>query len=425
MHQHVINELLHISNYNKLKELHQKYRGPVWVYDASIIINRINQLKQFDVIRFAQKSCSNIHILKLMNNNGVKIDAVSLGEIERALLAGFKSDNEDSEIVFTADIFENDTLLKIVELGIPVNIGSIDMLIQLGSCSPRHKIWLRINPGFGYGHNYKTNTGGENSKHGIWHEDIPTALFYIRYYNLRLIGFHMHVGSGVHYDHLLKVSYAMVQQVFKYTEDLQAISAGGGLTVPYKSHEKPVDINNYFNIWNKARQEISQCLGHKVQLEIEPGRFLVAESGILITQICAVKRMGRRNFVLIDAGYNDLMRPVMYGSYHHISLIPGDNRNIMFDKLNDIIIGGPLCESGDIFTQNSYGEVLPRKLPDSLKIGDYLIFHDTGAYGASMSSNYNTRPLLPEVLWENGEIRQIRRKQRLEDLFSLEISHTV
>lgn len=425
MSDRVITKLVHISNYNNLKKLHQLYKGPVWVYDAEIIIDRISQLKQFDIIRFAQKACSNINILKLMYNNGVKIDAVSLGEIERALLAGFDPVKQSSDIVFTSDILEEETLLRILTLNIPVNIGSIDMLIQLGSRSPGHKIWLRINPGFGSGHSQKTNTGGENSKHGIWHEDIPLALFHIHYYKLQLVGLHMHIGSGVCYDHLSKVSDAMVYQTLKYNIDLKIISAGGGLTIPYQCNDEIININNYFYLWDNARKRISNKLGHLVQLEIEPGRFLVAESGILITQIRAVKKMGSRYFALIDAGYNDLMRPVMYGSYHHISLIPGDNRNIASEQLRDIVVGGPLCESGDVFTQNMNGTILSRKLPFSIRVGDYLIFHDTGAYGSSMSSNYNTRPLLPEVLLENGRIRQIRRKQKLEELFVLETSYDI
>lgn len=421
----MVTDLVRISKYNNLiKKLHQKYKGPVWVYDASIIIERIKQLKQFDVIRFAQKSCSNIHILKLMRDNNVKIDAVSLGEIERALLAGFYPNGKITEIIFTADILEEETLRRILELKIPVNIGSMDMLNQLGSCSPGHEIWLRINPGFGHGHHYKTNTGGEDSKHGIWYADISKALSYINQYRLRLTGLHMHIGSGVNYCHLSEVSNAMVYYIVKHKIDIHTISAGGGLSIPYKIDDEVVDTNNYFHIWDKAKKYISRYLDHIMTLEIEPGRFLVAESGFLITQIRAIKNTSYRTFVLIDAGYNDLMRPVMYGSYHRISLIPGDDRYITSkEKLNDVVIGGPLCESGDIFTQNINGTILSRKLPSSIKVGDYLIIHDTGAYGSSMSSNYNTRPLLPEVLLENGRIRQIRSKQKLEDLFILETSN--
>ncbi|URJ25329.1 diaminopimelate decarboxylase [Candidatus Blochmannia ocreatus (nom. nud.)] len=419
---HNTNTKTKLFNSNDLKKLYQQYDGPVWVYNASVIINRIKKLKKFDIIRFAQKSCSNIHILKLMRNYGVKVDAVSLGEIERAILAGFKTGIGNNEIIFTADILNTETLSKILALNITVNIGSIDMLKQLGDRSPKHKIWLRINPGFGYGHSKKTNTGGPNSKHGIWYSDIPKALSYIYRYNLNLIGLHMHIGSGIHFKQLSKVCSAMTKQIETYKIDVKVISAGGGITIPYHHNDTIININDYFYLWNETRTHISKYLGHKVTLEIEPGRFLVAESGILIAQIRAVKNTGNRHFILIDAGYNDLMRPVMYGSYHHISIIPGDNRNITTEPLRDTIVGGPLCESGDIFTQNKTGNVLTRKLPSSAKVGDYLVFHDTGAYGASMSSNYNTRPLLPEVLFENGEIRQIRRKQKLSDLFMLEIT---
>lgn len=407
-----------VLNAVNLLPLHQRYGGPVWVYEAETIIARIAQLRRFDVIRFAQKACSNIHILRLMRSHGVKVDSVSLGEIERALLAGFRAGEGSDEIVFTADLLDEPTLARVVELGIPVNAGSADMLAKLGSCSPGHGVWLRINPGFGHGHNQKTNTGGENSKHGIWHGDLPLAD--IRRYGLRLIGIHMHIGSGVDYTHLSQVCNSMVQQVIACGQDLSAISAGGGLSVPYQQGEKVIDIDHYFSLWDAARQQISRHFGHPVTLEIEPGRFLVAEAGVLVTQVKVVKNMGCRHFILVDAGFNDLMRPVMYGSYHHISLLPADGRDINAHSLLDTVVGGPLCESGDIFTQTDGGKVAPRRLPPA-QMGDYLVLHDTGAYGASMSSNYNSRPLLPEVLFEQGQARQIRRRQQLEELFDLEV----
>jgi len=146
----------------------------------------------------------------------------------------------------------------------------------------------------------------------------------------------------------------------------------------------------------------------------------VAESGVLVAQVRSVKNMGSRHFVLVDAGFNDLMRPAMYGSYHHISLMPADGRDVSEQPLIESVIGGPLCESGDVFTQKAGGEVETRALP-AAQVGDYLVFHDTGAYGASMSSNYNSRPLLPEVLFENNQPRLIRRRQTIEELLALEI----
>jgi len=400
-----------------LLTLARRYSGPVWVYDADVIAERIAQLQQFDVVRFAQKACSNIHILRLMRAAGVRVDSVSLGEVERALAAGFQPGGE--EIVFTADLLDEPTLARLTELKIPVNTGSVDMLHQLGEVSPGHEVWLRVNPGFGHGHSQKTNTGGENSKHGIWHGDLALALAAIQQHRLKLIGIHMHIGSGVDYGHLEQVCDAMVRLVIDFGQDVQAISAGGGLSIPYRFGEEAIDTAHYFGLWDAARQRVAQHLGHAVKLEIEPGRFLVAESGVLVSQVRAVKQMGSRHFVLVDAGFNDLMRPAMYGSYHHISAIAGDGRELD-EKTIDTVVAGPLCESGDVFTQLEGGKVETRALPQ-VKPGDYLVFHDTGAYGASMSSNYNSRPLLPEVLFENGQPRQIRRPQTVQELLALEI----
>lgn len=405
-------------NATNLLPLAQRYSGPFWAYDAEIIQQRIAQLSAFDVVRFAQKACSNIHILRLMRAAGVKVDSVSLGEIERALAAGFQPGGED--IVFTADVLDSPTLARIAELKVPVNAGSVDMLHQLGAVSPGHSVWLRINPGFGHGHSQKTNTGGENSKHGIWHSDLPLALAAIQQHGLQLVGLHMHIGSGVDYGHLQQVCDAMVDQVVAFGQDLQAISAGGGLSIPYRFGEEAIDTQHYYGLWNGARERIAAHLGHAVKLEIEPGRFLVAESGVLVSQVRAVKQMGSRHFVLVDAGFSDLMRPSMYGSYHHISLLPADG-SAPGEANVESVVAGPLCESGDVFTQLEGGKVETRALP-AAQVGDYLVFHDTGAYGASMSSNYNSRPLIPEVLFEQGVPREIRRAQTIQELLALELS---
>lgn len=403
-----------------LHSLVAEFGCPVWAYDAEIIRRRIAQLAQFDVVRFAQKACSNIHILRLMREQGVKVDSVSLGEIERALAAGYQPQNGADEIVFTADVIDPPTMARVHELQIPVNAGSVDMLAQLGEVSPGHRVWLRVNPGFGHGHSQKTNTGGENSKHGIWYSDLPAALEVMQRYQLKLVGIHMHIGSGVDYGHLEQVCGAMVSQVIEFGQDLEAISAGGGLSIPYREGEEAIDTDHYFGLWNSAREKIAAHLGHPVKLEIEPGRFLVAESGVLVAQVRSVKAMGSRHFVLIDAGFNDLMRPAMYGSYHHISALAADGRDLTAEPLIDTVVAGPLCESGDVFTQQAGGEVETRALP-AVVPGDYLVLHDTGAYGASMSSNYNSRPLLPEVLFDNGAARLIRRRQTIDELLALEL----
>ncbi len=404
----------------QLWSLADQFGTPLWVYDAATIRQRIAQVSNFDTVRFAQKACSNIHILKLMREQGVKVDAVSRGEILRALAAGFKAGGEPSEIVFTADLFDAATLDCVVEHGVPVNAGSIDMLRQLGPRSKGHAVWLRINPGFGHGHSNKTNTGGEHSKHGIWHTDLPLALQTIREQGLTLAGLHMHIGSGVDYGHLAEVCGAMVELVrtaHAAGHDLHAISAGGGLSIPYRVGDPVIDTQHYFGLWNTARQQAEAIVGHQLGLEIEPGRFLVAESGVLLGEVRATKNAGSNHFVLVDTGFNELMRPSMYGSFHAMSVLRRDGSQ---GASQPTVVAGPLCESGDVFTQGDGGVVLPRDLP-AAQVGDLLVIHDTGAYGASMSSNYNTRPLVAEVLVDGAEHRLIRRRQTVEELLSLEL----
>jgi len=403
----------------RAEQLALQFGTPLWVYDAATIRGQIERLKSFDTIRFAQKACSNLHILRLMREQGVKVDAVSQGELLRALAAGYSCHADESDIVFTADLLDRATLETVVEHGIPVNAGSIDMLRQLGEVAPGHPVWLRINPGFGHGHSNKTNTGGEHSKHGIWHADLHAALDVIRERGLRLVGLHMHIGSGVDYGHLAQVGEAMlglVRLVKDAGHDLAALSAGGGLSIPYRDGDPEVDTAHYFQLWDSARKAAEAVVGHPLHLEIEPGRYLVAQAGCLLSEVRATKDAGRNHFVLVDAGFNELMRPSMYGSYHGISLLAGDadSREVI-----DTVVAGPLCESGDVFTQGDGGVVIPRALPRA-QVGDLLLIQDTGAYGASMSSNYNSRPLIAEVLLEGADAKLIRRRQRVEELLALE-----
>ena len=409
---------------DRLQSLAAEHATPLWVYDAATLRERVARLRMFDTVRFAQKACSNTHVLRLLRGLGVQVDAVSAGEIARALHAGYDARGDHPGIVFTADEIDRATLALVAEHGIPVNAGSVDMLDQLGthlgSRATGHRIWLRINPGFGHGHSRKTNTGGEHSKHGIWPSDIPAALAAIARHGLRLVGLHMHIGSGVDYGHLEQVCEAMVQHVrdvVKLGHDVTAISAGGGLSIPYRVGDASVDTAHYFSLWDGARRRLAEELGHPVHLEIEPGRFLVAEAGALLAEVRAVKDMGANHFVLCDAGFNDLVRPAMYGGHHAISVLP--RTGAASAERRPSVVAGPLCESGDVFTQDAGGVVEARALAPA-ETGDLLVFHDAGAYGASMSSNYNTRPLAAEVLLDGDTARVIRRRQTVAELIALE-----
>nr|WP_196107711.1 MULTISPECIES: diaminopimelate decarboxylase [unclassified Ochrobactrum] len=403
-------------------ELAAQYATPLWIYNADVIRQQIERLAPFNIVRFAQKACSNVNILSLMREAGVHVDAVSHGEIRRAQQAGFPAGATHTGaagIVFTADLLDRDTLDYVVQEKIEVNAGSLDMLHQLGERSPGHRVWLRINPGFGHGHSKKTNTGGENSKHGIWHAQLALAIALIKQYRLHLVGFHLHIGSGVDYRHLERVCQAMSDIISSVDHDFEAISAGGGLSVPYKNGDQDIDVAHYFNLWDQTRRHAEKKLGHPVRLEIEPGRFLVAQSAVLVAEVRATKQMGDNHFTLVDAGFNDLMRPALYGSYHHISVLSANSKTRKTEASRPTVIAGPLCESGDVFTQRQDGTVEMRELPPA-HVGDYLVFHDAGAYGASMSSNYNSRPQAAEYLLDGPASRLIRTRQKITELYQRE-----
>ena len=402
-----------------IARLAREHGTPFYLYDADVIRARIADLRPFDVIRFAQKACSNRHILELMRAEGVLVDAVSAGEIERALRAGYDAVGNPAGLVYTADLIDDATLETAVSHDIPVNAGAVDMLDQVGRRKPGHRVWLRVNPGFGHGHSRKTSTGGEWSKHGIWYEHLGAAFEIIANYELDLVGLHTHIGSGSDFEHLGQVCDAMVRQVRSSDVDVQSISGGGGLPIPYLPKEELFDSSALYEVWDKARREIESILGHAVRLEIEPGRFLVGEAGVLVAKVWSTKHQANNFFCTVDAGFDNLVRPAMYGSHHEISVVRSDGKLAATDDLQPTVVSGPLCESGDVFTQTEGGVVSPRDLPP-IAVGDLIVLHDAGAYSSSMASNYNSRGLAPEILLEDGRPRLIRRRQTIDDLLELE-----
>ncbi|MFN5393222.1 MAG: diaminopimelate decarboxylase [Planctomycetota bacterium] len=397
-----------------IESLIEQYGSPCYVYDMATIRQKVADLKAFDVIRYAQKACSNIAILDRLRRLGVVVDAVSAGEVQRALSAGFDPHSEPHGIVYTADVFDQEALAMVKRLGLHVNCGSPDMIEQLGQVAPGSSVTLRINPGFGHGHSQKTNTGGPQSKHGIWHEQIDQCLRLADMHNIAITGLHMHIGSGTDLEHLSQVCEALEKIARQVGRTLTTISAGGGLPVPYRQGQSYVDIDRYYQLWNQTRNRLASEFGHPLRLEIEPGRYLVAESGFLIAEIRSVKKMGQNTFYLLDAGFNDLARPILYGAYHPISICHRGHQPSS-SELVDVVVGGPLCESGDIFTQEEGGFVAKRPLPVA-KVGDLLILEVAGAYGFVMSSNYNGRFRTPELLIEDGLVHCIRSRETYEDL---------
>ena len=395
-------------------ELARQFGTPTYVYDGAQIAERIEDLRAFDVIRYSQKACSNLGVLSLVRRLGALVDSVSAGELRRARAVGYSAQGDPPPIVYTADIFSHEALDLVVEHQIHTNVGSPDMIDQLAERASDREITLRINPGFGHGHSQKTNTGGSHSKHGIWHTQLGECLRRSGDRGLRVTGLHMHIGSGTDLEHLGKVCGAMEMAAIQVGPTIRSISAGGGLPVPYQEGDSACDLDAYYRLWDEARKRLQERFGHPVSLEIEPGRYVAAESGFLVSQIRAIKRVASNTFYLLDAGFNTLSRPILYGAYHPMSIaLCGEGQ---FERpLQDVVVGGPLCESGDIFTQTEGGVVSQRRLPTA-SVGDFLIIERAGAYGAVMSSNYNSQPMAAEVLVLDGKPHLVRARQTFEDM---------
>lgn len=410
---------LHVDNVagQPYAQLADQFGTPLYVYDATVIERRITELAPFDVTRYAQKACSNLAILDFMRRRGVVVDTVSAGEIQRSLQAGYLPGvGPHPQIVYTADLFDREALALVTEHQIAVNCGSPDMIDQLGAVTPGCEITLRINPGFGHGHSQKTNTGGAGSKHGIWHTQVEECVRRAARFGITVTGLHMHIGSGTDMDHLSRVCQAMETAARQAGPQIHTISAGGGLPTPYRAEDQRVDVAAYFGLWDATRQRLASEFGHAITLEIEPGRYLVAESGSLLSEIRAVKQMGENLYYVVDAGFNNLARPILYGAYHPMAVCyRGAEPEHSTQKLQPVVVGGPLCESGDIFTQAEGGYISPRELPVAA-VGDFLVIGCTGAYGSVMGSNYNSKPHAAEVLIYKGQVHLIRRRQSFDDL---------
>lgn len=399
-------------------ELARQFGTPLFVYDASIIQKRCDELRGFDAIRYAQKANSNLEILRLLRSWNICVDAVSPGEIARALHAGYDPNGNPPPIVYTADVFTRDALDVVSAKHVAVNCGSLDMIRQIGERQSHREIMIRVNPGFGHGHHRKTNTGGLHSKHGIWHEQLGDAISIAGDYEMSIRGLHVHLGSGADWNELLKASQAVERLGLSIGSALNCISAGGGLSVPYRSTDSRPDLARYTATWRETADRLSKQLGHSVHVEAEPGRYLVAECGILIAEIRAVQVVSGRRFYLLDAGFNLLPRPILYGAYHPIYACSASKS--LMDDVSESVVGGPLCESGDIFTQSEGGFVETRLLP-RMDVGDYLVIGVTGAYAMSMASHYNSYPLPAEVLVADGCPRIVRRRETIDDLLRCEV----
>ncbi len=344
----------------------------------------------------------------------------SLGEIQRALKAGY----DPVDICLTSDVF---FITEDAEFCLKNHIfcscGSLGMLEEYGETRKRlgfgsDGVSIRINPGEGTGHSKKTNTGGPYSKHGIWYENLEEAKAIAEKYELRIVGVHTHIGSGGDMEHLSRITGKLVEFAKQFPE-LRTINFGGGLPYEYDPEKPQVDIGDYQPILEKRAHELKEHFGRPITCEIEPGRRFVAGCGYLIGEVRSLNQTLNENkkrldYVLTNVGFCHLLRPMAYGAYHPIWFV-GDE----LGEETDLIVAGPVCESGDLLTQKNE-EPLARRLPLPQR-GDLVVIGGVGAYGHVMSSNYNSQPLIPEVMIEGDKMVQIRRRQTLDDIIREEV----
>ncbi len=412
-----------------LSKLADQIGTPFYLYDGGILRDNFKRLGALTEgpnlqARYAMKANSSRKVLEMAREAGSWIDAVSGNEVLRAGRAGFAFGDQPPVIMFTADVFRDNALTTVLEHQVLPNVGSPGMIRDLRDAGYRGPIAVRLNPGFGHGHTQSCDTGGPSSKHGIWHEDSDQLRALAKQAGLPIVSLHCHVGTGPElreFDTNMRKLVDFFVDVLPAFPDATSVNLGGGLPHPYRPGKPAYDLAWYRPVLLDAVERLGRIKGRPIRVEIEPGRYAVAGMAALVCRVHDIKTTrdnakGRGNsFIMVDAGFNDLIRPAMYGSYHHISILgAGAGR-----PPEPLVVAGPLCESGDVFTRDDHELLDPRPLPRP-DVGDLLVLHDAGAYGAAMSSNYVSMGRVPQVFWENGTATLIARRETLDDIVRAE-----
>jgi diaminopimelate decarboxylase len=421
-----------------LRTLAAKVGTPFWLYDAATIRQRIADVQFMTKApnvqaRFAMKACPATRVLHEMRAAGIWIDAVSGNEALRARRAGFAAGHTPPEICFTADVFRDNALDVVLSEKLLPNIGSPGMVRELAVAGYRGPVSLRINPGFGHGHVNACDTGGPSSKHGIWEADLLAVKDAVEAAGMRVTMLHAHIGSGPQFQELqenltrLALEFKSLLPSFAH---LEAVSLGGGIPHNYRDHGAQVPVEPLHELFTTCHERLAVAARREIRLEIEPGRYYVAPGCTLVARVTDVKQTRTNEkgagatFAMVDAGFVDLVRPAMYGSWHHIAVVGKDDDDPNTPR-EPIVVAGPLCESGDVFTRDEHELLQPRLLPRP-EPGDLLTIRDAGAYGYAMSSNYNSIGRAPQ-LWreEDGSVELISRRETIEDILKAEASERI
>ncbi len=379
---------------------------PVFITDKSILNKKVKNIrKAFDnncLLYYALKANFNPMIIRLLKDAGIDgVETISPFEIDLAKKCGFKG----NQILFTGNNCDNYELDYANKHNVVVNIGSISELQCYAEKYNGSEVSIRINPGFGDGEFKQIITGGEDSKFGIYHSQMEEALNIIKFNNLKLIGLHCHLGSGLYNT----MNFApMVDFMFKLgnqIENLRFIDLGGGFGVRYKPSDEEVDLSEFALVVDNYYKKYQNLQKNNIKIIFEPGKYLVAESTFLLTKITNIRLQGNKKIVCVNTGFNHIIRPALYSSYHHVI-----NLSNMGDLEEEVQLVGNICESTDIINNNTQ-VAKPEE-------GNVLAILTAGAYCSSMSSLYNLRPYASEVLIDDTNFKITRRRMDFEDTFN-------
>ncbi len=387
-----------------------KYGTPLYVYNENILRTRCRELKNlisYDKFRvnYSAKANTNLEVLRIIRDEGLSVDAMSPGEIFIELKAGFKPD----EILFICNNVSDEEILFAIKSGVQVSVDSISQLARYGKLNRGGKIVVRINPGVGAGHHEKVITAGKKTKFGVDPILINDLKATLKQYDLQLIGLNQHIGSLFMSPESYIEAAAFLLEFANDFPDLEFVDFGGGFGIPYhkKAGEHRLDLQDLGKKLDNLINECTTKSHKKITVKVEPGRFAVAECGVLLGKVHTIKMNSGKKYIGTDIGFNVLARPIMYDAYHDIEIYSNTERDNA-DNENVTVVGN-ICETGDIIAKD-------RDLPGIVE-GDIMGVLDAGAYGMVMSSNYNCRLRPAEVLInKNGEDVLIRRREELEDL---------
>jgi len=397
------------------KALAEQFDTPLYVLSENRIRDNYNRLYstlinayKYVRIYYAAKANSNLAVLRILQSEGAYLDTVSPGEVFMGLSSGFTPDR----LMFTGTSVRNDELKMLADANITINVDSISELERLLKMAVPPMVSVRVNPEVGAGHHSHCITAGPESKFGLWEEETIQAYAIAQRARVERFGIHMHIGSGILDVEPYALAVEKLLSIAKRVHDevgvnFEFIDIGGGLGVPYKPEDKELDLAEFAaKVVVPFKNKVKEYGLGKPFLCVEPGRYLVCDASILLTSVNTVKTTPAKKFVGVDAGFNTLVRPTMYGSYHPI--LVANKLNAPEKETYDVV--GPVCESGDALAKD-------RKLP-KIEEGDLLAVLNAGAYGFSMSSQYNARPRAAEVMIRQGKPVVVREREQLVSLMA-------